>query len=160
MKTKILEAFKNLGFEMEDMEELGYGFEYEDLHYLWMNYEDDEFLRIAVPAVCDKPEDYVLDYYQVINKLNSTLKYVKTCEVCNSIWFFYEREIVGEEDFEKLLPKIILHLEHAVRFLRSGGHETSNDENDGEVIRESNDDDDDHVISDVDLLNDNDENNE
>lgn len=154
MKEKILNAFKNLGFEMEDMEGLGYGFDYEGLHYLLMNNNDEEFLSIAIPAVYDKSDSDELEYYQVIDKLNSTLKYVKVNELGNSMWFFYEREMIGEEDFEKLLPKIILHLEHAVRFLRSGGEEFNNGNDEDEAAEDSHNDE--CIIGDVDMLSDND----
>lgn len=142
-----MNAFKSLGFEMEDMKELGYGFDYEGLHYLWMNNDDEEFLNIAIPAVYDKSDSDELEFYQVIDKLNSTLKYIKVNELGNSMWLFYEREMIGEEDFEKLLPKMILHLEHAVRFLRNGGDD---------AISDNHDDDSDCIIEDVDLLSDND----
>ncbi|MBQ0058006.1 MAG: hypothetical protein KBT20_10165 [Bacteroidales bacterium] len=155
MKEKILNAFKNLGFEMENMEGLGYGFNYEGLHYLWVNNDDEEFLSIAIPAVFDKSDVDELDFYKIIEKLNSTLKYVKVNELSNSMWIFYEREMVGEEDFDKLLPKMILHLEHAVRFLRNGGEEAASGNDDEETASEDSEDDD-CIIEDVDLLSDND----
>ncbi|MCH5174542.1 MAG: hypothetical protein J1F40_01480 [Prevotellaceae bacterium] len=154
MKEKILNAFQNLGFAMEYMEEVGYGFDYESLHYLWMNNGDEEFLCITIPAVFDKSDSDELEFYQVIDKLNSTLKYVKVNEVNNSMWLFYEREMIGDEDFEKLLPKMIFHLEHAVRFLRNGGQNTNND-NDADAINGNRIDDGDCIVGDVDLLSDN-----
>lgn len=154
MKEKILNTFRSLGFELEDMKELGYGFDYEGLHYLWMNNDDEEFLNIAIPAVYDKSDSDELEFYQVLDKLNSMLKYVKVNELGNSMWLFYEREMVGEEDFEKLLPKMILHLEHAVRFLRNGGDDANNGNADDEAISDNHDDD--CIIGDVDLLSDND----
>lgn len=156
MKEKIFNAFKSLGFEMEDMEELGYGFDYEGLHYLWMNNDDEEFLNIAIPAVYDKSDSNELEFYQVIDKLNSMLKYVKVNEIGNSMWLFYEREMIGDEDFEKLLPKMILHLEHAVRFLRNGGEDANRGSDEDGAINDDHIDEDDCIISDVDLLSKND----
>lgn len=156
MKEKILNAFKNLGFEMEKMGELGYSFDYEGLHYLWMNNDDEEFLSITIPAVFDKSDAEELEFYQVIDKLNSTLKYVKVNELSNSMWLFYERELIGEENFEELLPKMILHLEHALRFLRSGGEDTNRGNDEAETNSDDHNDDGDCMIGDVDLLSDND----
>ena len=52
MKEKILDAFKALGFEMEELEGFGYGFEYEGKHFLYMYNEDDEdFLNLAVCSI-------------------------------------------------------------------------------------------------------------
>lgn len=154
MKEKILNAFKNLGFEMNDLDDLGYEFDYEGLHFLWINNKDEEFFSLAVPAVYEKPDSEELEFYQVIDRLNSTLKYVKANEFGNSMWLYYEREMIGEEDFEKLLPKMILHLEHAVRFLRSEEDANSGDDDD-ETISSNRDNDEDSIIGDVDLLSDN-----
>ena len=60
----------------------------------------------------------------------------------------------------KILPKMILNLEHGVRFLRSRDQDVTNDNNDAEVIDENGDDSDECIISDVDLLSDNNENKE
>ena len=76
------------------------------------------------------------------------------------MWFFYEREVSEDDDFEKILPKMILNLEHGIRFLRSGGQDTTDDDNDAEVINENDNDSDECIISDVDLLSDNNENEE
>ena len=52
MKEQILDAFKALGFEMEEMEGLGYGFQYEGKHYLYVyNEDDDDFLNIDYKVV-------------------------------------------------------------------------------------------------------------
>ena len=54
MKEKILAAFENLGFNLEDIESLGFSFNYEGINYLYMYNEDDEnFLNISVPSIYD-----------------------------------------------------------------------------------------------------------
>ena len=58
MKEKILAAFENLGFNLEDNESLGYHFYYEGINFLYMYNEDDEdFLNISVPGIYDLEED-------------------------------------------------------------------------------------------------------
>lgn len=105
MKEKILEAFKALGFEMEDMEGLGYGFQYEGRHYLYMYNEDDEdFLNISIPAVMDLDDENNVGFYQVMDKINGTLKYVKANKLNDSMWLFYERELLGRRPDAGYLP--------------------------------------------------------
>lgn len=154
MKEKILNAFKKLGFEMEDIEDLGYGFDYEGLHYLWMTSSDEDFLSIAVPALLDKSDSDELEFYQVIDELNSTLKYIKAYEFFGSMWLFYEREMIGEEDFEKLLPMMILRLDYAVRFLRDRGEDADRINDEDNATDENCGDN--WIIDDVDILSDND----
>lgn len=117
MKEKILDAFKALGFEMEDMV-VGYDFQYEGKHYLYMYNEDDEdFLNIALPAVHSMDDEDTLGFYQLIDKINATLKYVKANTINDSIWLFYERELLGGEDLKQVISCMILHLESGFRYL-------------------------------------------
>ena len=94
MKEKILEAFRDLGFKLEEEEGMGYCFNYEGLHLLYMyNENDEEFLNIALPGIVEVEEDRMLQICALLEKINSTLKYVKTYMLGNSVWLFYEREL-------------------------------------------------------------------
>lgn len=145
MKEKILEAFKALGFEMEDMEGLGYGFQYEGRHYLYMYNEDDEnFLNISIPAVMDLDDENNVGFYQVMDKINGTLKYVKANKLNDSMWLFYERELLGGEDLMQVISHMILHLEAGFMFLRramaSTEEETTPDTTDSDADADSKED--------------------
>lgn len=144
MKEQILDAFKALGFEMEEMEGLGYGFQYEGKHYLYMYNEDDEdFLNISIPAVLDLDDENNVGFYQVMDKLNGTLKYVKANKLNDSMWLFYERELFGGEDLKQVLSRMILHLEAGFYFLcramesSDDGSDTVSDETDSDTDSDS-----------------------
>ena len=97
MKEKILEAFKDLGFKLEETEGMGYSFNYEGLNLLYMyNENDEEFLNIALPGIVDVEEDRMLQICALLEKINSTLKYVKAYILGNSVWLFYERELIEQ----------------------------------------------------------------
>lgn len=151
MKEKILNAIKHLGFEVEELGEMGYGFEYEGLNYLWMGSKDEEFLSIAIPAIYEKGENEEMEFYQIMDKLNSDLKYVKAYELNNDIWLVYERELFSEENLEELLSHMILRLEYALRFIRDDRKEDACSE-------DSDDFSGDYLIEDIEVLSDNDEN--
>ena len=120
MKELILNTFAAMGFQLEEMEGFGYGFQYEGINYLYMPNDDDEdFLNIAVPAIVEINDENVHAAHMLMDKLNSTLKYVKANKLGDSMWLFYERELYGGEDFEKLLSRMILHLEAALNFYRN-----------------------------------------
>ena len=120
MKEQILNTFAAMGFQLEEMEGFGYGFRYEGINYLYMPNDDDEdFLNIAVPAIVEINDENVHAARMLMDKLNSTLKYVKANKLGDSMWLFYERELYGGEDFEKLLSRMILHLEAALNFYRN-----------------------------------------
>ena len=144
MKEQILDAFKALGFEMEEMEGLGYGFQYEGKHYLYMYNEDDEdFLNISIPAVLDLDDENNVGFYQVMDKLNGTLKYVKANKLNDSMWLFYERELFGGEDLKQVLSRMIFHLEAGFYFLHRAmessddGSDTVSDETDSDTDSDS-----------------------
>lgn len=128
MKEQILNTFLTMGFQLEEMEGFGYGFSYEGINYLYMPNDDDEdFLSLAIPAILEVSEDNTHVALMQMDKLNSTLKYVKANRLGDSIWLFYERELYGGEDFEKLLSRMILHLEAAISFFRNAMDNIKND---------------------------------
>lgn len=136
MKEKILEAFKALGFEMEELEGMGYGFQYEGKNFLYMYNEDDEdFLNISLPGVLDIDDENDTTFYQVMDKLNGTLKYVKAYKLHDSMWLFYERELFGDEDLKQVLSRMILHLEAALMFLRRAM--ANSDDSDGDTVTDA-----------------------
>ena len=144
MKEKILEAFRELGFKLEEEEGMGYCFNYEGLNLLYMyNENDEEFLNIAIPGILEVEEDKMLQICALLEKINSTLKYIKAYMLGNSVWLFYERELIeqreqsrtcsdyaesrekktegqlcGEEDLMTVISRMILHLEAGLVFAR------------------------------------------
>lgn len=129
MKEKILEAFRNLGFKLEEAEGLGYSFNYERLNLLYMyNKDDEDFLNIALPGIIEVEEDNRQQISAVLEKINSTLKYVKAYILGSSVWLFYERELMesreqkaegqsaGDEDLMEVISRMILHLESGLFF--------------------------------------------
>lgn len=131
MKEKILEAFENLGFNLKDTESLGYTFNYESINYLYMYNEDDEdFLNISVPSIYDLEENNKEKYEALKEKINSTLKYIKAYTLGGSLWLFYERNLLGKEDLEEVIRRMILHLAAALMFARGVIDKMDNGESD------------------------------
>jgi hypothetical protein len=119
MKEQILNVFATLGFQLEEMEGFGYGFQYEGINYLFMpNEDDEEFLNISVPAILEINDDNIHAALMLMDKMNSTLKYVKANKLNDSMGLFYERELFGGEDLKQILSRMILHLEAGLMFLR------------------------------------------
>lgn len=128
MKEKILEALKALGFQLEKIDDIGYDFFYEGKHYLYMYSEDDEnFLNLAIPAVQDIDKDDITPY-KVMDTINSSQKYIKAYDFFDSMWLFYERELIGDEDLKKVLAKMILRLEYGYVFLHKQLSESGEEE--------------------------------
>ena len=140
MKEKILAAFENLGFNLEDIESLGFSFNYEGINYLYMYNEDDEnFLNISVPSIYDLEKDNKEQYEELKEKINSTLKYVKAYTLGDSLWIFYERDLLGNEDLEEVIRHMILHLAAALMFARDSIEKIDNGESDEGSDNDNND---------------------
>ena len=140
MKEKILAAFENLGFNLEDNESLGYHFYYEGINFLYMYNEDDEdFLNISVPSIYDFEKDNKEKYEELKEKINSTLKYVKAYTLGDSLWIFYERDLLGNEDLEEVIRHMILHLATALMFARDSIEKIDNGESDEGSDNDNND---------------------
>ena len=140
MNEKILAAFENLGFNLEDIESLGFSFNYEGINYLYMYNEDDEdFLNISVPGIYDLEEDNKEGYNALKEKINSSLKYVKAYTLGKGLWLFYERDLLGNEDLEEVIRHMILHLAAALMFARDSIEKIDNGESDEGSDNDNND---------------------
>ena len=140
MKEKILAVFENLGFNLEDIESLGFSFNYEGINYLYMYNEDDEdFLNISVPGIYDLEEDNKEGYNALKEKINSSLKYVKAYTLGKGLWLFYERDLLGNEDLEEVIRHMILHLAAALMFARDSIEKIDNGESDEGSDNDNND---------------------
>lgn len=145
MRENIKNAFETLGFELEELDDFGCKFEYEGSNYLWMYCDnDDDFLNIALPGVLDLEKTDEMLFYKLMDHLNGTLKYVKVNMLYDSMWFFYERELLGNEDLERVIPRMISHLYHAIEMLHKGLEECSTDASQEDSV----------VIEDADIVND------
>ena len=143
MKEKILEAFNNLGFKLElENDGVNYSFVYEGLNLLYLYNENDEnFLNISLPGIMEVKEDEVLKGCALMEKVNSTLKYIKAYMLGEKVWLFYERELFGDEDLTMVISRMILHLEAGLRFARKAMTEIEesvdgNSDDDGDGIVE------------------------
>lgn len=140
MKEKILSTLEELGFKPEPAEDLGYFFSFEGLNYLFFNNNDDEdFLSIALPGVIEKDDVGQEVLTLLTERINSTIKYVKAYCPNDSIWIFYERELLGNENLDELLPRMIVCLENAYIFTRSTMNELTGGGNNGDDGDENND---------------------
>ncbi len=117
MNEKVLETFGTLGFKLNFVDGVGYEFVYEGTNFLYLESSDDEtFLSIAVPNVCSYDEGDELEFYEIMDKVNSSLNYTKACRLGNRMWIFYQRELVGNEDLEHLISAMITYLDFAQDF--------------------------------------------
>lgn len=118
MKEKILEAFKALGFKVEDLDGTAYGFHYEGRHFLlFPNDADEDFLNIALPCVLEPNDVDEQVFTEAMEKVNSTLRYVKAYKAFGGMSLFYERELSGREDLKEVIRRMILHIEAGHFFL-------------------------------------------
>lgn len=60
----------------------------------------------------------MLKCYDVLNNINSTVKYAKAYKVNNSVWLFYEREVVNDEDLKQVIIHMIFRLDIAMDYVR------------------------------------------
>lgn len=119
IKDEILDAFDALGFKMEPIDDFGYGFDYEGSNYLYLPSDNDEdFVNVCIPGIYELEEGEDMLYYKLVDKINSSMKYVKSYKYGGRVWLFYERELIGGEDLMMLLSHMILSLEASYNFAR------------------------------------------
>lgn len=128
MKEQVINILEELGFHTEPVDDY-IGFEYEGLNYLYLyNPNDEDFLNISIPCVMAPNEDDETMLFRVADKINSTLKYVKAYIWDDRLWLFYERELFGDENLEKILTAMILRLEVAAAFVHQLNDDSDEDD--------------------------------
>lgn len=139
MKEEVLNTLKKMGFELDELGKFGYGFEYEGhrIAYIY-NENDDSFLNIAVPYAQEMDNYDELTYYQIMDHINSKLKYVKAYRLEDDIWLFVERELFEGEDLHAVLMSAITHLDvglgilhRAMEMLESDDDNTDEEDDSG-----------------------------
>ncbi len=137
MKEKVLEALRTLGCEPKNLS-FCYGFDYEDMHYLFLpNDNDENFLSFALPGVLKFEDENPLPTYKLMDKLNSSVKYVKATNLDGNAWLFYERELLGNEEMEEVVAAMIYSLESARIWLYTKMQEDDDKNNEDEENKEN-----------------------
>lgn len=117
MKEKVLKTLEELGFspELAQGNDGYYIFQYEGLNYLWMvNDDDPQFLSFSLPGILDVDDDNRELVRDLIERINSSIKYIKVYLMSpDSVWMFYERKLMDEEDYEKVISHMIFQLERS-----------------------------------------------
>lgn len=139
MKEKIVEALRDLGFILEELSGIGYHFKFEAVNMFYLNSEDEKFVSIIVPGIFETEHSDMEVVYKTMEKVNSTLKYVKAYLWNDSITLTYEREMFGEENLEEMLGSMIVQLESALRFSRNVIETLQNEMNDADADDEADD---------------------
>ena len=139
MKEKIVEALRDLGFILEEVSGIGYHFKFEAVNMFYLNSEDEKFVSIIVPGIFETENSDMEVVYKTMEKVNSTLKYVKAYLWNDSITLTYEREMFGEENLEEMLGSMIVQLESALRFSRNVIETLQNETNDADADDEADD---------------------
>ena len=103
------------------------------------NEDDENFLNISVPGIYDLEENNKETYNALKEKINSTLKYIKAYTLGGSLWLFYERDLLGNEDLEEVIRHMILHLAAALMFARDAIEKIDNGESDEDSDDDNND---------------------
>lgn len=117
MKEKILEAFSDLGFKLEERVGNCYGFEYEDIRMLYIYNDDDEdYISISLPGILGFEDCDASQIYTLMNKINSTVKYVKAYSLNDNVWLTYEYKLMDGENLIDVIYHMITYLEGAHRF--------------------------------------------
>ena len=139
MKEKIVEALRDLGFILEEVSGIGYHFKFEAVNMFYLNSEDEKFVSIIVPGIFETEHSDMEVVYKTMEKVNSTLKYVKAYLWNDSITLAYERGMFGEENLEEMLGSMIVQLESALRFSRNVIETLQNETNDADADDEADD---------------------
>ena len=119
MREGILEAFAEFGFDVTPIGNVGFEFTYEATKMLcFPDAIDEDFFSICIPRIYELEKDCPMVFMDLINRINSSMKYIKAYPVGAGVWLCYERELLPDEDLLDIIPRIIIHLDAALALAR------------------------------------------
>ena len=121
MKEKILNTLKEIGFSVEEIEDFGFLFQYEGTNLVYApNSKDENFMNICAPGVTDIQENETsINIYELANKLNSELNYIKAYVMEGRLWIGYEMNAaISEDNLQEVLGHMICYLDAAVNYAK------------------------------------------
>ena len=111
-KELVLSKLEELGFTPKEVLECGYFFKYEELNMFYMpDDDDDEFLKFVLPYIYEVTEENKPFVMEVVNDINVTLKYSKTCIMGEDVWVFYEHRLFDEDNLEDIIEHCLILLQ-------------------------------------------------
>lgn len=114
MKEKVLEAFSELGFNLEKRESY-YMFPYGEMTFMYIPEEDDpNFLGIYAPLPCEYGEDDLPLLHEKIDEINSSRKYMKVFMGQKTLFFAAEQMIFESENLQGEISKMVVLLAETV----------------------------------------------
>lgn len=135
MKEQILNSLKDMGFTVEEIEDFGFLFQYEGTNLVYApNSKDEDFLNICAPGVTDIHENMPsINIYELANKLNSELNYIKAYVMEGRLWIGYEmNQDIAKEELNEVLGNMIAYLDAAVNYakdiIENGNSDTQEEE--------------------------------
>ena len=111
----IADKLETMGFEPKRLGDDIFVFEYNGMKLLLVNEKDNEsFLSISVPQFNEFADEEKIVIYEIVNQINTMLRYVKLIVENNNVNAVYECKLMSCDDIEDLLEYMIKALEIAV----------------------------------------------
>lgn len=117
--ARVLEALKQLGFQPEQMGEVGYAFMYEGTRLLYLPKDDDYMLKLAIPCIYEADENNFSRVLVALTVINKTIRFAKICLIDDMAWIFYEYPLFDQPtDLKGILTHMIPTLDAARLFAK------------------------------------------
>lgn len=128
IKESVLNALKVLGFEPEEIDEVGYGFKYEDVRFLYAVDDDDTTcVTLMVPRVFEFTPENRAATVDAMVKLCAEVKYVQPSILFDDeVWLSYQH-FLGEDE---VTPELLEHMIRLLSFATYSFHNTMNPDGD------------------------------
>lgn len=117
MKTSelVLEFLKQQGFLPQvEPDDGSITFKFQMANFVYVNNDEDEdFFQLLMPAIYDVTEDNREMVFEIANRINTSIKVVKTCIVNDTVWLFFEILLDQSPEVDRILPRALQILQGA-----------------------------------------------
>ena len=95
----IMKLIDNVMVELQKLgllpkkEEFGIGFKYQMVNYVYMDDNEEEYLKIYIPGIMEVDDDDLGMVLTLLNSINNKMKVVKLVVADNLVWCCYEARV-------------------------------------------------------------------
>lgn len=83
-------------------------FRYQMATFVYVNNdEDEEFFQLLMPGIYDVSEDNRDVVLETANKINTSIKVIKTCVINDNVWLFFENLLDQSPEVDSIIPRAL-----------------------------------------------------
>ena len=103
---KVMVELQKLGL-LPQKEEFGIVFKYQMVNYIYLDNDDEEYIKIYIPNVMDVEDEHLVLILAMLNTVNNRMKVVKLVVNEDQIWCCFEAKVYQDDNLADMIETAV-----------------------------------------------------